>query len=57
MFGDSVTPWPWIDADQAVKAFHLYVLSPLLSASDDPRLASSTKVTYSTYNRRLVFTQ
>jgi hypothetical protein len=45
----SVTPWPSIDVDQASKAFHRYVFSPLLSPNDDPRLASSTEVTYSTF--------
>jgi hypothetical protein len=48
-FGISVTPWPSIHVDQASKAFHRHVFSPLLSPSDDPRMASSTEVTYSTY--------
>jgi hypothetical protein len=48
-FDISVTPWPSIHVDQASKAFHRLVFSPLLSPSDDPRMASSTEVTYSTY--------
>jgi hypothetical protein len=51
-FDISVTPWPSIHVDQASKAFHRHVFSPLLSPSDDPRMASSTEefteVTYST---------
>jgi hypothetical protein len=48
-FDISVTPWPSIHVDQASKAFYRFVFSPLLSPSDDPGMASSTEVTYSTY--------
>jgi hypothetical protein len=48
-FDISVTPWPSIYVDQASEAFLRHVFGPLLSPSDDPRMASSAEVTYSTY--------
>jgi hypothetical protein len=41
--------WSPIDVDQATKAFHRHVFSPLLNAGVNPRVASSTEVTYCTY--------
>jgi hypothetical protein len=41
--------WSPIDVDQATKAFHRHVFSPLLNAGVNPCVASSTEVTHCTY--------
>jgi hypothetical protein len=45
----STAPLPPVDVDQAKKAFHQHVFQPILNAPDNPRMASSTEVIYSTY--------